>query len=221
VLFADGGYPTAASMPRIAELGVALVAPVNRGPLDAEVMGRDRFQFDEHGRVVRCPAGFGPVDHRELSNGEERNLHAVFDGDTCRSCPMLELCPVRAPNHRAAGCSPRETKGNFRLEVTEGLRMRDEMYAAQKIDEWKSRYKIRAGIEATMSEAKRCHGLGKLRVRGLVRVRFAVTCKIIACNIRRWAKAAVATTTGSGGTGCEPCLCIESIETCFSWICAA
>jgi len=47
----------------------------------------------------------------------------------------------------------------------------------------------RAGIEATNSELKRSHGIGKLRVRRAVKVCFAVACKVIACNIKRWAKA--------------------------------
>jgi hypothetical protein len=63
------------------------------------------------------------------------------------------------------------------------------MYARQQTAEWKDRYKIRAGIEATNSELKRSHGIGKLRVRRLAKVCFAVACKITACNIKRWAKA--------------------------------
>ena len=63
------------------------------------------------------------------------------------------------------------------------------MYADQQTDQWKSRYKIRSGIEATMSELKRSHGIGKLRVRRSAKVCFAVACKAIACNIKRWAKA--------------------------------
>ena len=47
----------------------------------------------------------------------------------------------------------------------------------------------RSGIEATMSELKRGHGMGKLRVRRASKVCFAVACKVIACNIKRWAKA--------------------------------
>lgn len=188
VLFADGGYPSVPSTPLILERNVELVAPVNRGPLTEDVMGRDRFEFSEQGEVTQCPAGHGPIDHRILSNGTDRTLHAVFDGVTCRGCSMLERCPVRAPNHRERGCSPRQTVGNFRLEVTPELKLRDEMYAKQQTVEWKERYKIRAGIEATMSELKGCHGLGRLRVRRLPMVHFAVLCKVIACNIRRWAR---------------------------------
>lgn len=102
---------------------------------------------------------------------------------------MLDHCPVRTPNHRAKGCHPRETTGDFRLEITPGLRLRDEMYVLQQTPEWKDRYRIRSGIEATNSELKRAHGIGRLRVRRLSKVCFAVACKVIARNIKRWAKA--------------------------------
>jgi nicotinic acid phosphoribosyltransferase len=63
------------------------------------------------------------------------------------------------------------------------------MFADQQTSEWKERYKIRAGIEATNSELKRSYGIGKLRVRRVDKVLFAVVCKLTACNDRRWAKA--------------------------------
>jgi hypothetical protein len=135
--------------------------------------------------------GHSPIDHRILSsnNKTNRTLHAIFDGDTCRSCSMLDKCPVRAPNHRERGCQARDTIGDFRLEITAALRLRDQMYANQQTPQWKARYKIRAGIEATNSELKRSYGIGKLRVRRMAKVLFAVTCKLMACNVKRWGKA--------------------------------
>ena len=190
-LFADGGYPSVPSSYEIKKKGkVELAAPVNRGPLDDSVMGRDKFEFDEEGHVVSCPEGYAAINHKIHSNNSpERTLHAIFDGDTCRKCSKLEICPVRAPNHRDKGTGPRETVGNFRLEITPELRLRDNMFAEQQTLEWKKRYKIRSGIEATMSELKRGHDMAKLRVRGLARVTFAVLCKVTACNVKRWARA--------------------------------
>jgi hypothetical protein len=63
------------------------------------------------------------------------------------------------------------------------------MYSKQQTTGWKDRYKIRAGIEATISELKRTHGIGRLRIRRVAKVCFAVACKVIACNIKRWARA--------------------------------
>jgi hypothetical protein len=198
--YADGGYPSVPSTYQIQESGVELVAPVNRGPMDESVMGRDMFEFDAEGNVTRCPEGRPAIGHKILSNNSTTHaLHAIFDGDICRACDKLETCPVRAPNHRDKGAGPRDTVGNFRLEITPELRLRDYMLAMQKTPEWKERYKIRSGAEATMSEMKRSHGLGKLRVRGLARVRFAVICKVIACNIKRWAKAVLASPAAEQG----------------------
>jgi len=189
--FADGGYPSVPSALKIIEKGIDFVSPANRSRLPDEIMGRDRFKFNSKGFVTQCPMGYCPIDHRILSanNSTRKSLHAIFDGDTCRSCKMLEQCPVRAPNHRDQGCSHRDTVGNFRLEITPELRLRDKMYSIQKTTQWKNRYRIRSGIEATMSELKRSHGLNKLRVRRAPKVCFAIACKLIACNIKRWAKA--------------------------------
>jgi hypothetical protein len=174
------------------EQGIEFMTPVNRSRLPDDVVGRDHFQFDSEGLVAQCPMGHSPIDHRILSGNysTRRSLHAIFDGDLCRSCTMLDQCPVRAPNHRNKGCQATDTVGNFRLEITPEIRLRDELYTLQQTTEWKDRYKIRSGIEATNSELKRAHGIGKLRVRRLAKVCFVVACKVIACNIKRWAKAA-------------------------------
>lgn len=190
-LYADGGYPSVPSALKVIDKDVEFIAPVNRSRLPDEAMGRDQFIFDEDGFVLQCPEKNAPIDHRMLSanNQKGRSLHAIFDGDQCRKCSKLEQCPVRAPNHRERGCQPRDTIGDFRLEITPQLRLRDQMYADQQTEQWKKRYKIRSGVEATMSELKRSHGMGKLRVRRAARVCFAVACKVIACNIKRWVKA--------------------------------
>jgi hypothetical protein len=189
--FADGGYPSVPSALAITEKQIEFIAPVNRSRLSDEIMGRDSFQFNSHGFAIQCPMGHGPINHRMLShnNKKGKSLHAIFDGDTCRQCTLLDRCPVRAPNHRSKGCRPRDTVGDFRLEITPEIRLRDHMYSIQQTTEWKDRYRIRSGIEATNSELKRSHGLGKLRVRRAPKVCFAVACKVIACNIKRWAKA--------------------------------
>jgi len=193
ILFADGGYPSAPSALKITKKDIEFIAPVNRSRLSEDIMGRDLFQFDSEGFATQCPMGHSPIDHRMLSNNTtHRSVHAIFDGDVCRSCKILDQCPVRAPNHRNRGCQARDTVGDFRLEITPEIRLRDQMYSNQQTTEWKDRYKIRSGIEATNSELKRSHGLGKLRVRRAAKVCFSVACKMIACNIKRWAKAHMA-----------------------------
>jgi hypothetical protein len=119
-LFADGGYPSAPSALNIAEQDVEFMTPVNRGRLTDDVISRDLFKFNSDGLAAECPMGHSPIDHRTLSHNNKTgsSLHAIFDGDICRSCTMLDQCPVRAPNHRNRGCRARDTVGDFRLEIT-------------------------------------------------------------------------------------------------------
>ena len=146
-LFADGGYPSVPSVLKVKEEDIEFVTPVNRGMLSDDTMGRDHFHFDSEGLATQCPQGHEPVDHRVLSgnNTTRRSLYAIFDGDTCRSCTMLDTCPVRAPNHRSKGCKARDTIGDFRLEITPELRLRDPMFIIQQTTERMAWYKIPTG----------------------------------------------------------------------------
>ena len=90
VLFEDGGYPAVPSTIEILDRGVELMAPVNRGWLGDDTMGRNQFEFDEEGHVIKCPEGHPPINHRQLSNGSVGcTLHAVFNGKVCRECSWL------------------------------------------------------------------------------------------------------------------------------------
>jgi len=181
VLAADAGYPHVPALEDADKRGVELLSPVSSGTLPDDFVGRERFDFDEAGEVVRCPEGVAPIRHgyRKQNGAAERTLHAYFDRQACLDCPLLGRCVARG----------RKT-GAFTVEVTRGLRLRDEAIAHQRDNpEWWERYKIRSGIEATNSELKRKHGLGHLRVRRAPRVRLAVTLKLAACNVKRWLRA--------------------------------
>jgi hypothetical protein len=69
---------------------------------------------------------------------------------------------------------------------------RDARWAEQQGGAFKTRYRIRSGVEATMSELKRGHGMGRLRVRRHARVLVQVALKATACNIKRWIRAVMA-----------------------------
>ena len=177
----DGGYCTGQAILDAQADGTELRGPVTGGRLPEDMVGRDQFEFDpETGEVLRCPEGHAPLRHaqRSDSSGDQPTMHAYFDGKTCRDCPLLGRCVVRPPNNGK--------NGHFHLDVSPNLRARDERLTEQKTEAWQSAYAIRAGIEATNSELKRAHGLGKLRVRRLPRVRLAVTLKLTACNVKRW-----------------------------------
>ena len=185
VLYEDGGYPTGQGLIDAEERGTKLMTPMTGGRLPEGTIGRDRFQFDEEtGHCTSCPAGHAPVRHamRSTYRGNPAMLHAYFAGGKCRACELHSKCIVRKPNNGK--------KGNFHLEVGAHLIARDKNLAEQRDADWWDDYKIRSGVEATVSELKRGHGMGKLRVRRMPRVRLAVGFKITACNVKRWLRTA-------------------------------
>jgi hypothetical protein len=181
ILYVDGGYPTPDSLAQSEALGTELRGPVHRASMPAATMTRLDFQLDhETGRIVSCPQGHAPRRHAERrETGDRASLHAFFSADQCSRCPVRTRCPVRSPGKR-------KPAGDYRLELGRGLYLRDHHYREQQHRYWKDNYKIRSGVEATMSELKRAHGLGRLRVRRAARVELAVACKMIACNVKRW-----------------------------------
>jgi len=178
-LQADAGYTSGQAFLDASERGVVLVAPVTGQSKDALL--RLDFELGEDGRVLRCPGGHAPVRHgdRVGKRGGKPTLHAYFDGETCRRCPLRGRCPVQVTAKARTGY----------LDIGPTARARDNAIAAQRDPTWWAAYRTRSGIEATNSELKRAHGLGRLRVRGLARVLLAVTSKLTACNIKRWLRA--------------------------------
>ena len=120
---------------------------------------------------------------RTSSSKPNKALHAFFDGRKCSRCELKNRCMARPPNNKDGN--------NYHLEIDPALVERDRRKAEQKEEAWWDRYKIRSGIEATMSEMKRVNGLGKLRVRRITRVTLAIGLKASACNVKRWLGAVV------------------------------
>lgn len=123
-------------------------------------------------RVVQCPAGECPVEHRPTRGGKA--TLACFEADQCDGCFLQGLCPA-------------EPRGNQRVvRFTPADVAVAERRAEQETPEFKERYKIRSGIEATNSELKRCHGFGKPRVRRRPRVELSARLKVLGLNIKRY-----------------------------------
>ena len=133
------------------------------------------FQIDVTGeQATVCPAGHPSIEEYELKDAPER-VEVHFAGTTCEPCPLRSRCPVKLDRRAGAYVLKADL-----VKVNIERRRR-----AEATEEWRKRYDIRAGIEGTNSELKRAHGLGRLRVRGGRRVRFAVYLKALACNFKR------------------------------------
>ena len=182
-LIGDSHYVSGGLILSLKKREIELLAPAGRGQLRRDLVGRDQFKFDEAGELTACPMGHAPVGHvrRTSSSDRKEKMHAQLDESKCGDCPLQGRCVARRPN---------SGKGRWRIDIEADLRARDQNLADQQTDEWRRRYRIRSGIEATNSELKRRHGLGVLRVRRLPRVKLAVVNKLMACNVKRWLAAA-------------------------------
>lgn len=148
--------------------GVELVSPT-MGTTKSEGVTLSDFEFSDNGQVERCPQGHAPVVNK---NKKERIVQG-FSLETCANCPLVDECPVKpGKKYYYLRCS----KKSMRLARRRSI---------EQTDEFKDRYRWRAGVEATMSEYDKKTGVKRLRIRGFDAVRFAATLKATAVNIFR------------------------------------
>jgi Transposase DDE domain/Transposase domain (DUF772) len=172
-MFADSGYASGDNIVAAKEKhGTDLKAPIGANE-SKKYIPLGEFEFDNDGEhVLRCPMGKAPIRHQETRS--KKATVAVFAAKDCRGCRLRHVCPTQK---RRDGRALKVTKADIAV-----ARRREE----QETKEFKEAYKIRSGIEATNSEMKRCHGLGKLRVRRKSRVSLSVRLKALALNVKRY-----------------------------------
>lgn len=173
-LAADSHYGSLDRVDYAADQGVELVAPAMppKG-YKKNRLGLENFELDEKGLVKKCPAGHAPCS---TSMGSKR-IQARFDAQTCLECELGERCVAKVRN------------GYARMQYDYKRLRQCRRRHAQDTDEFKDRYRWRAGIEATMSRLKYQVGLASLRVRGMAAVKFAVCLRALGLNIFRCATA--------------------------------
>ena len=154
--------------------GVEVVAPL-KGPAPAGEISLSDFEFDENTNFVTgCPEGYEPEN---VCRTQKNRIRARFNKKTCCACPHLKNCPVK-PGKKAAF-----------LRYDDKILRLARRRAHEQTKEFMDRYRWRAGIEGTNSHLKSDFGAGRLRVRGMVSVRFTVTLKALGLNILRCARA--------------------------------
>lgn len=174
-LTTDTNYASAENAISCERKGTELVAPV-RGPAAEASAENEKTVADFEVSVqapetpVVCPAGHTP----ESQQTTKERIEATYSKKDCAHCPFKKSCPA----HR----NPNGTR-TLKTTVKEHVLARRRRY--EQTEEFQKRYAARAGIEATNSELKRGHGLGRLRVRGGKRVKLAVYFKALACNVKR------------------------------------
>ena len=171
VMVADAHYGSNDNIEKASGQGVELVSP-SMPPKGSqqEKMTLEHFVLDEQGLVVRCPRGHAPV---MTSVGEDK-LQVLFDRTTCSVCQLHQSCCASAVDRK----EPRYQYTWDRVHQRE-RRLRDQS------EEFKDRYRWRAGIEGTMSRFKHQMHLAALRVRGRAAVGYTTFLRALGLNIHR------------------------------------
>jgi len=150
------------------EAPVEVVAPLPGLPPAAGLSLSD-FRVSPAGQVLACPQGEAP---RSCKYRKHR-YRIAFPSEKCNACPENPRCPVK-PAKKYHYLSYYEKAGRAAARR-----------AYQQTEEFRDRYRWRAGIEGAMSEYDRLTGVKRLRVRGLKAVRFCVTLKAVGVNLFR------------------------------------
>lgn len=175
-MVADTTYCSTDNAIAAAAKGTELVGPVPGTASDTMPeahLGKGDFLADPCGeRPSTCVGGqTATKTERNDANGV---LRLYFDGAACAKCQFSDICAARLLKD-----------GTRVFTTTVRQATMEDRRAYEQSEEFKERYAARAGIEATNSELKRGHGLGRLRVRRQPRVRLAVYLKAVACNLKR------------------------------------
>ncbi|MFE4833033.1 transposase, partial [Streptomyces sp. NPDC056672] len=177
----DAGYPSAAAMTAARrEHGISL-----HGPLQAVTVtrtesgsryGQDAFTIDWDQQQVTCPNGATSTQWALRSSQQELPVIRVrFSPADCRRCPALRDC-VSSSKAERRELTLRQHDEHQALQQTRAL---------QKTDEWKARYKIRAGVEGTISQGVGRCGLRRSRYRGLAKTTLQHQLSGAAINLAR------------------------------------
>lgn len=162
----DAGYPTAAHIVAAQDdHGVELHGPIGpdttpQAQVRSKGHGQDAFIIDWNNRSVTCPGGITTDKWQEaLSHRGTPVVRVKFSTSDCRPCPHLRDC-VSSPTAERRQLTFRHHEEHDAIGHARSL---------QQTDRWKERYKIRAGVEGTISQGVQRCGLRRSRYRGLAK----------------------------------------------------
>ncbi|GAA3419694.1 hypothetical protein GCM10018952_60200 [Streptosporangium vulgare] len=174
----DAGYISAPHLVRArGRYGIDLLGPVqfstSRQARTGDGFGLDAFAIDFDQQHATCPAGHTSSRWRqELSRGAPV-IKIAFRSRDCGPCPLRSQCTTATIGLRQLTVRPRDQH-----EALQHARHE------QHTDAWKERYKIRAGVEATISQAVRT-GMRRSRYIGLAKAHLGVILTASAINLIR------------------------------------
>ncbi len=147
-----------------AEYGVDLVGPTRPDykwqAKAGEGFAAGAFPVDWEAERVTCPEGRTSASWTPaVDRGHNPVIKVKFSAVDCQSCPSRSRCTTG--KRRSITLRPRE----------QYLALRDAR-AREGTEEFREAYARRAGIEGTISEGVRCHGLRRSRYAGGAKTHF-------------------------------------------------
>lgn len=123
--------------------------------------------------VNKCPNKQVPKDQKRSKKTGKIIVH--FDRDVCSTCPRQQRCPVRIGKRVST----------YTVEESEYVgAVRHHKYMGDP--KYRKECAVRAGVEATVSELTRAHGMRKSRHRERSRTKLQLTFAVLACNVKRF-----------------------------------
>ena len=163
----DAGYVSGPAIQNCRDKGIDLVGPIQMdSSAQAKVgLGLDQFAIDYEREQATCPQGHVSIHwSRKLDPNSTTRINVSFDPAVCQLCPLVKQCVTgKSYKGRILGIGPTH-------EITRQRRI------DQKTQQFRSRYRKRAGMEATIGlQVRRYHmrrskyvGLAKTALRNLM-----------------------------------------------------
>lgn len=177
----DTAYLSPAHIERAQRVhGITLLGPVladnSRQAKADSGFDKTAFAIDWGNEQAICPRGATSASWTELHISGHTYLQARFAERDCRPCPDRARCTSSATGSRSVAVLP---------QALHEIQMRNRL--DQQTQQWQRRYAIRAGIESTLSQNVRAHGLRRSRYRGLTRTHVQHVLTAMARNLSRLA----------------------------------
>lgn len=176
----DGGFVDTNLLLNSAEdYGIELLGPVRRDRAwqqkEPEAYDISRFTIDWEAETMACPQGkrSSSWTTKQTPNGDTR-IAVKFRYAHCTYCETRNLCTRSKKGSKA-----------FTLKSREAYEALKSARSEQRQPEWRERYKVRAGIESTMSQGVRAHDLRRSRYRGLRKTALQHIATASAINVQR------------------------------------
>ena len=171
--YVDGGYYSSDLVKKAEGLGIQLhYTDMTGRNVTANKLPYNAFSIEHFKTILSCPKLQEPL--RSDFNSQSDILSAHFDLNICTQCPLKDQCPVKFQKKDTV----------LRVSQKSLIAENTRLILMDKQDRNENGSK-RAAIEGTNSALKRSHGVGKLRVRGLVRCSLVMGLKTIAHNFHQ------------------------------------